>query len=171
MGSVAWLIALMASIGLSILGAWIRAELIIWNDPLIKFLVARSAAKLPPQFRLAAQAEMLSWIDDIRSPTKKVFEAFHFYFRAATLRDAFNSGASPEKDLISISSGTDMNARLVSLTESLEECNALLRERGLVQSSHLISLAILELRMAVADRPTDEELKALRDLMVDDEEK
>ncbi|CAN7148515.1 hypothetical protein LJR220_000040 [Bradyrhizobium sp. LjRoot220] len=59
--------------------------------------------------------------------------------------------------------------RLLSLLATLEECRAVLTDKGSPETARLLSLAILELRMEL-HRVTDSELKALCDLMVTDDQ-
>ena len=55
--------------------------------------------------------------------------------------------------------------RLLSLLATLEECRAFLMDKASPETAKLLSLAILELRMEL-HQVTDDELKALCDLMV-----
>lgn len=55
--------------------------------------------------------------------------------------------------------------RLLSLLATLEECRAFLMDKASPETARLLSLAILELRMEL-HQVTDDELKALCDLMV-----
>ena len=55
--------------------------------------------------------------------------------------------------------------RLLSLLATLEECKAFLMDKASPETAKLLSLAILELRMEL-HQVTDDELKALCDLMV-----
>jgi hypothetical protein len=59
--------------------------------------------------------------------------------------------------------------RLLSLLETLEECRAILMEKASQETARLLSLAILELRMEL-HKVTDSELKALCDLMAQEEQ-
>ena len=58
--------------------------------------------------------------------------------------------------------------RLLSLLATLEECRAFLMDKASPETARLLSLAILELRMEL-HQVTDSELKALCDLVVDDQ--
>ena len=58
--------------------------------------------------------------------------------------------------------------RLLSLLATLEECRAFLKDKASPETGRLLSLAILELRMEL-HQVTDSELKALCDLMLDDQ--
>ena len=58
--------------------------------------------------------------------------------------------------------------RLLSLLATLEECRAFLADKASPETGKLLSLAILELRMEL-HQVTDSELKALCDLVVDDQ--
>jgi hypothetical protein len=59
--------------------------------------------------------------------------------------------------------------RLLSLLATLEECRAFLLDQASSEAARLLSLAILELRMEL-HKVTDSELKALCDLMEQDEQ-
>jgi hypothetical protein len=58
----------------------------------------------------------------------------------------------------------DSDERSLSVLAVLEECRASLADGGNPETAHLISVAILDLRMKL-NRITDEELKALCDEM------
>ena len=58
--------------------------------------------------------------------------------------------------------------RLLSLLATLEECRAFLADKASPETGKLLSLAILELRMEL-NHVTDAELKALCDLVVDEQ--
>ena len=58
--------------------------------------------------------------------------------------------------------------RLLSLLATLEECRAFLAGKASPETGKLLSLAILELRMEL-HHVTDSELKALCDLVVDEQ--
>jgi len=58
--------------------------------------------------------------------------------------------------------------RLHSVLATLDECRAVLTESGDRETAHLVSVAILELRMKL-HRIADSELKALCDAMSPDE--
>jgi hypothetical protein len=58
--------------------------------------------------------------------------------------------------------------RLLSLLATLEECRAFLADKASPETGKLLSLAILELRMEL-HQVTDCELKALCDLVVDEQ--
>jgi hypothetical protein len=58
--------------------------------------------------------------------------------------------------------------RLLSLLATLEECRAYLADKASPETEKLLSLAILELRMEL-HQVTDAELKALCDLVVDEQ--
>ena len=55
--------------------------------------------------------------------------------------------------------------RMQSILENLEQCEAALRAAGRNDTAHLVSLAVLELRMKL-NGISDEELKALCDEMM-----
>jgi hypothetical protein len=57
---------------------------------------------------------------------------------------------------------------LLSLLATLEECRAFLADKASPETGKLLSLAILELRMEL-HQVTDSELKALCDLVVDEQ--
>ena len=59
--------------------------------------------------------------------------------------------------------------RLLSLLATLEECRAFLKDKASPETGRLLSLAILELRMEL-HQVTDSELKALCDLMLEDDQ-
>jgi hypothetical protein len=59
--------------------------------------------------------------------------------------------------------------RLLSLLATLEECRAFLHDKASSEAARLLSLAILELRMEL-HKVTDSELKALCDLMAQEEQ-
>jgi len=56
----------------------------------------------------------------------------------------------------------DSDERLLSVLATLEECRATLANGGNPETAHLVSVAILDLRMRL-NRITDAELKALCD--------
>jgi hypothetical protein len=58
----------------------------------------------------------------------------------------------------------DSDEQLLSVLATLEECRAALANGGNPETAHLVSVAILDLRMKLA-RITDAELKALCDEM------
>jgi hypothetical protein len=58
----------------------------------------------------------------------------------------------------------DSDERLLSVLATLEECRATLANGGNPETAHLVSVAILDLRMRL-NRITDAELKALCDEM------
>ena len=58
--------------------------------------------------------------------------------------------------------------RLLSLLATLEECRAFLAGKASPETGRLLSLAILELRMEL-HQVSDSELKALCDLMAEDQ--
>jgi hypothetical protein len=59
----------------------------------------------------------------------------------------------------------DSDERLLSVLATLDECRAALASGGNPETAHLVSLAILDLRMKL-NRITDAELKALCDEML-----
>lgn len=61
----------------------------------------------------------------------------------------------------------DSDERLLSVLATLEECRAALANGGNPETAHLVSVAILDLRMRL-NRITDAELKALCDEMAPD---
>jgi len=56
----------------------------------------------------------------------------------------------------------DSDERLLSVLATLEECRAALANAGNSETAHLVSVAVLDLRMKL-NRITDAELKALCD--------
>lgn len=58
----------------------------------------------------------------------------------------------------------DLDEHLVSVLANLEQSRAALADSGNTETAHLVSLAILDLRMKL-NRITDDELKALCDEM------
>lgn len=56
----------------------------------------------------------------------------------------------------------DSDERLLSVLATLEECRAALANGGNPETAHLVSVAVLDLRMKL-NRITDAELKALCD--------
>ena len=65
-------------------------------------------------------------------------------------------------------SAAQSEERLLSLLATLEECRAFLADKASAETGKLLSLAILELRMEL-NHVTDAELKALCDLVVDEQ--
>jgi hypothetical protein len=59
----------------------------------------------------------------------------------------------------------DSDERLLSVLATLDDCRAALASGGNSETAHLVSLAILDLRMKL-NRITDAELKALCDEML-----
>jgi hypothetical protein len=82
MGAIGWMIAAGGSIIVSLICALVRTEISVWHDPLIKFLIRRAASKAPGDQRVAIEAELLSWIGDVRSPTMKVMQSLSLFFSA-----------------------------------------------------------------------------------------
>jgi hypothetical protein len=66
----------------------------------------------------------------------------------------------PERSELGNGKAPVVNSRLQSILENLEQCEAALRAVGRGDTAHLVSLAILELRMRL-NGISDEELKAL----------
>jgi hypothetical protein len=56
----------------------------------------------------------------------------------------------------------DSDERLLSVLATLEDCRAALANGGNVETAHLVSVAVLDLRMKL-NRITDAELRALCD--------
>jgi hypothetical protein len=75
MGTMTLIATVIGSIALGLLSAWLRSELLVWHEPLIKFLVRRAARSMPEEIRVEAEAEWLAWINDVRSPTMKLIQA------------------------------------------------------------------------------------------------
>jgi hypothetical protein len=74
--------AVIGSIALGLAGAWLRSEIAVWHDPLIKWLIRCAAQRMPEEFRIETEAELLAWINDIRSPTGKLVQAAHLFVRS-----------------------------------------------------------------------------------------
>jgi hypothetical protein len=86
MGTVGWT-AVLLSLALGLIGRFLAAEISVWHEPLWRFLVRLAVMQLPPENRAETEAEWLSIIADIRSPSAQILNALNFILRARRTRN------------------------------------------------------------------------------------
>jgi hypothetical protein len=86
MGTIGWS-AVLLSLVLGLIGRFLAAEISVWHQPLWRFLVRLAVMQLPSENRAETEAEWLSIIADIRSPSAQILNALNFILRARRTRN------------------------------------------------------------------------------------